>query len=140
MLLLWKLNSHPTRLLRKFILKASTVGKKMTLMEGHLPSQLQLVTSVGKRTVFKGIENTIEMVLMRISLRLQQESFQKWVTKRDIVSDLEYLTKSTMKLNNRDYKWCMYCNTNNCSWVFHWNVVHKDLGGKKVKKEVGSIC
>ena len=49
-----------------------------------------------------------------------------WVTKKPIVSDVEYMSTYTMKHNNRNRRWCIYCNNGNGAWGFHWKVVHKE--------------
>ena len=43
----------------------------------------------------------------------------EWVTKNNVVTDVEDLETSTITCNNNKYKWCIYCNTYNCAWVFH---------------------
>ena len=51
---------------------------------------------MAKRAIKKGIANPIEMVKMGNCPRNQQESFQKWVTKKPMISDVENLTTATM--------------------------------------------
>ena len=49
----------------------------------------------------------------------------KWVTKKPIVSDVEYLIKSTLKHNNKKYKSCIYRNNRNGALGSHRRVGHK---------------
>ena len=67
---LWQSNSQSTRMLIKFILKSFTVVNKMTLVEGSIPSQVWIVTSVSEKVISKGIENPMEMFLMGIHNRI----------------------------------------------------------------------
>ena len=54
------------------------MGKTINLVEGYLPTQLQLqlVTSVTERDTSKGIENPTELVLVMIQPISPQEIFQ----------------------------------------------------------------
>ena len=70
------MNLHSTRLWRKFIVKYATKGKTINLEYGHLLSQMELLTTVAKGAIKKGIANPIEMVPMGAYPRNQQESFQ----------------------------------------------------------------
>ena len=43
----------------------------------------------------------------------------KWVTKKSIASDVEYLTTAILKQNKIKYKWFIYFHNGNVAWGYH---------------------
>ena len=60
----------------------------------------------------------------------------KWVTRKPVDSDTEDLITATMTLNNKKYKWCMYCNNGQGTWGFHWKFEHIEWKEKQVKNNL----
>ena len=56
----------------------------------------------------------------------------KWVTKKPMISDVEYLTPSTTNHNKEQYRWCNYCNDGNGAYGDHWKAGHKEWREKLV--------
>ena len=66
--------------------------------------------------------------------RHRQERFQKWVTKKPLISDVENLTTATTNRKKNQYKWCTSCNDGNGAWGYHLKV-EKGSGKKKSSQE-----
>ena len=96
----------------------------MPLVEIHIPSQLQLVTSAKTVPYKRDLEYNINGSGGDLSKRLTRK-FPKWVTKNPTISDVEYLTTPTLKHNKKKYKWCIYLNNGNDTWGSHWKFGHK---------------
>ena len=73
---LGQFNSQSPLLWIKIISSFTKLVRTRNMVDIHMLSQLQHVTSVAKRDLQKGIKNTIEMVLIGIHMRCQQEIFQ----------------------------------------------------------------
>ena len=52
-----------------------------------------------------------------------------------IISDVKYLTTSTMNKINIKYLWCTYLNISNDAYGSHYKDGNKDWKDKKVKKK-----
>ena len=51
-----------------------------------------------------------------------------------VVSDTKDLKTANMNRNNKNYKWCTYCNNGQGAWGFQWKDGHEEYKNKQVKK------